>query len=495
MIEVYCGIDIGTSSVKAATFDREFNLIDRVKRNYSLYSDKKNRAELDPEEVYQETLNCLTSLKQSMKGDFKFISLSSALHSLIAVKENYKPLTRCMTWADSRAMEFKTQLEEFYSLHSLYEITGCPPHAMYFPAKILWLKKYRPEIFAKTYKFITIKEYIIKKMTGKEIVDYSLASAGGLLNLAEKTWEDILLDYLEITTDHLGKLVDAQESSKISREVREKIKTEAQLVTGSGDGPLANLGVGALRENDYVVTIGSSGAIRIFSKKPILDEKKRTWCYMLDKDIYLPGGAINNGGIVLSWLKENMFKNSEPDEIFYNKIDNILKELPPGSGGLLFLPFLSGERSPNWNSSARGIMIGLGLEHDQKNIVKAALEGITFRMYSVFKALEDLGGRKAKIIASGGFTGSEPWLQLLADVFDRKVVAYEKYEASAAGAAMIGAVACDDFSHYKEISPEFSIKTVKTPRPKIKQKYDKIYPLHNQIYDSNKKFFDKMQEI
>lgn len=492
MGKVYCGIDLGTSSVKAATFNQKFQLLNRESLSYQLYSSQKNQAELDPEEVYNETLKCLKNLHNKTTRDFKFISISSALHSLIAVDREYNPLTGCLTWADTRAMEFKDSLQDLYNEYNLYQKTGCPPHAMYYPAKILWINNYRPEVFSETEKFITIKEYILKKMTGEEYVDFSLASAGGLLNLRTKNWERTLLNYLNITPGHFGELVDAKKIVPTKPQVQDEINTDAPVIMGSGDGPLANLGAGAYRNNDYVVTIGSSGAIRIFSDNPVLDKEMRTWCYMLDKDVFLPGGAINNGGIVLDWLKNNLFLRDISNKQFYNELENILAEVPPGSGGLIFLPFLSGERSPNWKASARGILVGMSLEHKQEEIIKAAVEGILFRMYSVFEALKELKEEEGKIIASGGFTGSESWLQMLADVFDRKVISYEKYEASSAGAAMVGSLACGDFSNHGEIKPEFDIKTIKEPDKKTHEDYMEIYQKHKDIYEANSKFFGKL---
>lgn len=489
MEEIYCGIDLGTSSVKGATFNKKFQLLSKNKENYKLYSNKKNQAELDPEEVYQKTIKCLKFLQKKSSKDFEFISISSALHSLIAVDEEYNPLTGCLTWADTRAKEFKSSLKSLYEEHGLYQKTGCPPHAMYSPAKILWMQKYHPQSFSQTNKFITIKEYVLKKMTGKEYVDFSLASAGGLLNLKEKKWEPILLDHLNISLNQLGKLVDVNKIVEIKPNVQSAINTEAPVVVGSGDGPLANLGVGAYKNNDYVVTIGSSGAIRIFSDKPIFDDEMRTWCYMLDKYTYLPGGAINNGGIVLDWLKNKLFSTEVSDEKFYSELEDVLRKVPAGSEGVFFLPFLTGERSPNWNASSKGVIFGLSLEHDQKNIIKSAVEGILFRLYSVFKALKSINEEEADIIASGGFTGSEMWLQMLADLFGQKVIAYADYEASSAGAAMVGARALGNLNNFNEIRPCFEVETIKNVNLDAHKKYQELYYNHKEVYDYNSNMF------
>ncbi len=497
MEELYCGTDIGTSSVKIIVFDKNFKPLYKVINSYELISREKNRAELNPDEVYNAVIKGLRECYEKVKGmgRLKFISFSSALHSMIAVDESFNPLTNCITWADTRAMEFNDMLEDYYNENDIYNKTGCLPHAIYMPAKILWLKKYKPDVYEKTEKFITIKEYVIKKITGKAVVDYSLASGSGILNIHHKDWEQNLLNYLGLKKENFSCVIDGKVILKMKEEVTKIIGGDIPLVIGSGDGPLANLGAGALSGNKYVATIGSSGAVRVFSNSPVLDPKAKTWCYMLDKDIYLPGGAINNGGIVLQWLKDNLFdgfKGEEDD--FYSLINNYVKEIPPGSRGLIFLPFLTGERSPNWNPYARGLIIGLSLAHTNRDLAKAAMEGILFRMNSIILALEDLMFECDEVLANGGFTRSEAWLQMMADVFGKKVISYKDHEASATGAAMIGAVACGDYPDYTSIKAEFEIDSIKLPDPDRHKKYRSIFELHERIYDRNREFFQEIAQ-
>jgi len=495
MEELYCGTDIGTSSVKTVIFDQDFKPLFQEVNSYELISQEKNRAELDPEEVYRAVLKSLNDCQEKVRNagkKLKFIAFSSALHSLIAVDDTFTPLTNCITWADTRAMEFHDQLASYYKENDIYNKTGCPPHAIYMPAKILWFKKYARSIYEKTSKFITIKEYIIYKFTGEAVVDYSLASGGGLLNIHQKDWEEGLLNYLEIDRDRLSQLIDGKVILKMNRQTQEDIGADIPLVVGSGDGPLANLGTGSYRENRYVATIGSSGAIRVFAEKPVLDSQTRTWCYMLDEDNYLPGGAINNGGIVLQWLRDNLFNDNSSEENFFNLVNDYLKEVPPGSRGLLFLPFLTGERSPNWNSFARGLIIGLGLSHTRKDITRAAMEGILFRMYSVILALESNIHECREILANGGFTRSESWLQMMADIFGTRVISYKDHEASATGAAFMGAVAFGIYNDYQSIKPYLEIKTIKVPDLERNKIYKHLYFLHEKVYNKNKDLFKEL---
>lgn len=498
MKKLYCGVDLGTSSVKTVAYDKSFYPIFKFVKEYQLQNIEENHAELNPDEVLSKTVETLKDLvirANQESYQIQFISFSSALHSLIAVGRDYKPLTGCLTWADSRAMEFKSELENFYYKEGIYQKTGCPPHAMYMPAKILWIKKYRPELARKTAKYITIKEYILYKLTSQKMVDYSLAGAGGLMNINKLRWENKVLDFLEISSDHLGQLVDAKKQVNFNEYALDCIGADIPVIIGSGDGPLANLGSGSFQRNDYVITIGTSGAVRKFSNSPVFDKNQRTWCYMLDEDIYLPGGAINNGGLVLNWIKNNFYQELNSEDEFFIRLENALIDSPPGSNRLFFLPFLTGERSPNWESITRGIILGLGLNHGRQEIVKAAVEGIVMRIYAVYQALDEMLGEDGKIIATGGFTRSEAWLQILADILGKKVYSFQNHEASAAGAAMLGAVAVGEISDYGSIEVNFEIKSVKEPDYHNHIKYQKLFALHQKIYQKNRDIFTELQAL
>ncbi len=492
MDSIFIGCDIGTSSVKTVGFDEDYNSKFRIAYSYDLISKNKDWAELDPDEVFKATLNSIKeSLERSEAEDLKieYISFSSALHSMIAVKTPLEPLSNCLTWADKRAKKLSRSLEGFYSRKDIYHKTGCPTHAMYMPAKILWFKKNRGEIFRQADKFISIKEYILKKLTGRFVVDYSIASGSGLLNIHRKEWEDEILDYLGIGRRQLSELVDGKKIVNFNDKYEEQFGN-IPLVVGSGDGPLANLGELALNTGQYVATLGSSGAVRTFSTEPVLDnEDQRTWCYMLDDSLYLPGGAINNGGIVLDWLRKNFCQNDRED--FLENVSNHIKNVPPGSKGIYFLPFLTGERSPNWNSYAKGIIFGLDYNHTFAEVVKAALEGISFRMCSIKESLEDLMGDCDEIIMNGGVMNSKPWIQLLADVFNIPVKVHENREASALGAVYLGAVALGYEERYSNITNDIDINYIKRPEESRSQRYNELYQFHKEIYQKNSELFKK----
>jgi len=498
MEKYYCGLDLGTSSVKLAAFNQNFQQQFQVKKPLSLKNEKEGQAELDPDEVYQKTINVLkelTAKAEKEEGKIDFVSFSSALHSLIAVDDNFEPVTGCLTWADSRAQSVVPELEDFYQHKKIYNRTGCPLHAIYMPAKILWLKKNKPEVIETADKFITIKEYIIYKLTGEKVVDYSLAGAGGMFDIRNLCWEHDLMELLGLEKSNFNRAVDGKQELKLRDKICEELKSELKVVLGSGDGPLANLGAGAYKNNEFVLTIGTSGAVRAFSPEPVIDDLQRTWCYMLDEDVFLPGGAINNGGLVLQWIRKILYNDEAGKSRFYKDIDRYIEDIEPGSEKLMFLPFLTGERSPNWDASMRGIILGLSLNHGRKQIIKASVEGVVYRMYAVFNVLEDLLDRQNRVIATGGFTRSDSWLQLLADIFGREVVSLGAFDASTVGAAMLGAVARGYYDSYLEIDPDWKERTLKLPVKERHNKYQQLYTLHEKIYKRNQDIFARLNEI
>ena len=499
--ELYCGIDIGTSSTKAMVYDQALRLVFNISGQYN-FALSRDQAELDPEDVYGAVDTCLracinhaTTKRQSLS----FVAFSSALHSFIAVDATGRPLTNCITWADMRATEFNAVLKSSCN-GQIYAKTGCPGNAIYMPAKIMWLQKYQPKIYDKAARYITIKEYVLHRLTGEWVADYGIASGGGLLNLKDLRWDQQILQFLGIAPAHFSTLVDGSTAISMTKASVENFGADIPLVVGSGDGPLANLGAGTYTSRQCVATIGTSGAIRVFSPKPIIDEHQRTWCYRLDAQTCVAGGAINNGGLVLKWLIKNCFQ-AETDIVrqkkssIYQVLNDYVREIPAGSNGLLFLPFLTGERSPDWNSKARGVIIGLGMSHSRKDLVKAAMEGVVLRLYSNFLVLQELIGESQSVIVNGGFTRSRVWLQIMADIFGTELHLYENTGNSTLGAVFMGLKALGLIDRYDQVKVKLRLKETIRPDTSTAATYRDLYRLHEEAYERNKNLFEQLYQF
>ena len=423
----YIGIDIGTTATKAVCFDNNGTVIREFSQSYPMYHPKPDWSVQKPDEILDGVLTCIHEITKDIQPEF--ISFSSAMQSIMVIDDSGKPLTDALLWADNRAHPLAEKLKHSEQGKQFYEKTGIPIHPFSPMTKIAWFKAFDSEIFSKAYKFISIKEYVWHHLTGEYTIDSSMASGTGLMNIHTLEWETDILNYLGIKPEQLSTI-----QSPIHQ--RKGISKEFIYVLGGGDGALANLGTGAMEKGRIALTIGTSGAVRLPIDKPFVDSQMRTQCYHLIEDQYLTLGAVNNGAIILQWLKESLLKTDATFETLFAQAEKI----PAGSEGLLFVPYLLGERAPIWDASAQGTLLGIQIIHTQAHLVRATLEGILYGLLSVTEILlPDLEKRKeTTIMASGGFGKSELWLQMVADIFQMKVAVSQTTEGSAWGAVLIG---------------------------------------------------------
>ncbi|GGF16355.1 gluconokinase [Flavobacterium limi] len=466
MKALYIGIDIGTTATKAICFDVHGNVIRQVSESYEMYHPKPNWSVQHPQEILETVLNCISEITKGIQPEF--ISFSSAMQSIIAVDETGKPLTEAILWADNRAIEIAEELKNSERGKRFYQKTGIPIHPFSPMTKIAWLKEFDAEVFSKAYKFISIKEYVWHHLTGEYCTDTSMASGTGLLNIHTLQWDDEVLDFLNIKTEQLSAVCEVTHQCK-------GISDDFLYIIGGGDGALANLGTGAMNKNCMALTIGTSGAVRLPIEKPYLDELMRTQCYHLMDDQYLTLGAVNNGAVILQWLRESLLKTDQSFEVLFEKAEKI----PAGSGGLLFVPYLLGERAPIWDASAQGAILGMQITHTQAHLVKATLEGILFGLFQITEILlPDHEKRKqTKVMASGGFGKSELWLQMVADIFQMTVETSQTIEGSAWGAVLIGIKSLGI-----EISNENKIGKTFFPNTANKKVYEESFSKFKRVY-------------
>jgi len=494
--DFFLSIDIGTSSVRAALFDKDGYLKYIESAEYSLITSDDGKAEINPDLVFNAAIevirNCVNYSAGTNSG-LAGIGISCHMHSLLLVDKEGKPLTNLITWADNRAKAEADFISQNFDVDDLYSRTGCRvQHPLYPLSKILWFKRNEPEIFSQCYKFITIKEYILFRLFGQYVVDYTLASCQGYYNIHMQNWDGHLVhDILGITAENLSEVVECTYCLRGLKQGYERIlgiPKDIPFVIGSGDGIMANIGCGVNDDTSFSSTIGTSGAIRTAVNRPLLDSKQRTWCYSFAKDIWVAGGAINNGGIVLKWLREEFRRQFESDaqiygESIYKLFDRYASEIQPGSEGLIFLPYLTGERCPDWNANARGLMFGLGFSHGRKHIIRAAMEGVMYRMYSVYEVISKLRNTATQIKANGGYVKSDLWMQMQADIFNKEILVSGVGEASALGAAYICMFSLGAVRDLKQILPSMHPRKVIVPNPEHHEVYTRAYELSQQIYN------------
>lgn len=488
MGKFYIGLDIGTTSTKGILFDESGNVIKKHFKEYPIISLEDDYKEQNPEEIFNAVILVLKELLDGNKERIEFISFSSMMHSIIAVDTKGDCLTNCIIWADNRSNEYVKKYKENGIGIKYYKKTGTPIHPMSPLYKLMWLRDNQGDIFERAYKFISIKEYVFYKLFNEFIIDYSIASATGIFNIFDLSWDKEILDNLGLDEDKFSKPVPTTYYISNLKEEYKKIfglTREIPFVIGASDGCLANLGSGAIFNNTAAVTIGTSGAIRVAFDKPFVDERARVFCYVLTDDKYIVGGAINNGGIVYRWFRD-IFAGEEKSKAeklnvdTYELLNDYVKNTPIGSNGILFLPFLSGERAPYWNSELKGAFLGIKTINDKKDFTRAVIEGICFDLRDVFEVIKGFGEIN-KLFANGGFVRSRDWVQILSEVMGVEIEISDNYDSSITGAFLLGLLAINKIQKIEESISYIKLDEKFIPNKLNKEIYDRLFLIYKDV--------------
>ena len=488
-------IDIGTTNCKAVVFDANGQVISSLKKGYETFSDDDGKSEQKPDDVFNVVLQLMGESFQKNQT-IEAVSLSAAMHSLIAVDAQGKPLTNAIIWADTRSRRQAEALKKTEPGEIIYNKTGTPIHPMSPLCKIIWLRETMPDLFKTTHKFISIKEYLFYKLFNKYIIDYSIASATGLFDIKNLIWCQEALDVAGIQPNQLSTPVEVTHSETNLVNEYKNLSTKKELlpfIVGGNDGCLANLGSGVILPGDASLTIGTSGAVRMTTSDMKQEKAQRTFTYLLSKDIYITGGAINNGGITLEWLSKNVLNDAtptQPDELLH-----LAETVAAGADNLLFLPYLLGERAPMWDAAAKGVLFGITQQHTKAHFARAAVEGICFAMRDVMQAIEETNGEIKTIYASGGFTQSPFWLQMMADVLGKEIRVNKGADASATGAAILGIYALKKIDQLKDATRFFAIDKTFYPNETVHKIYTSLFVIFQSLYPKLKDAFAALDKL
>ncbi|PTX59652.1 gluconate kinase (FGGY family) [Melghirimyces profundicolus] len=502
--DIVIGLDIGTTSTKAVVFDSGGNIRGAKSVGYPLHRPQPLWAEQDPDDILEAACRAIREAMErsgTAPESVAAVGISSAMHSLLAVDGSGRPLTPIITWADLRSGEISRRLRQTDTGRGIYRRTGTPVHPMAPLSKLIWMRKEAADPFAQAERWISIKEYLISRWFSQYVVDTSIASATGLLNLETLDWDKEALELAGIRREQLSRIVPSTfvlEGMVPRWAERMGLSPDTPWVVGAGDGVLANLGVGAVRPGEAAITIGTSGAFRTVTNRPVTDPHSRTFCYALAEGFWVAGGATNNGGILLRWLNEGFFHDEEEvadpvlKEASLEQTARLAESVPPGAEGLLFHPFLSGERAPWWNPDARGMFFGIGMHHRKEHFVRAVLEGVCFSIFSIGKALEELTGPASDIRISGGFVRFPLWPRILCDILGRELQVPETEEASAAGAAYLALFAVGKVRSLDGIRNWTRIRQHLKPDLSQQKIYRERYEVYERLY---RKLEDEYREI
>ena len=452
----YICVDIGTTTIKGIVYDEKGFVVNESYRNSNIVKPESGFMEQEPDAIKWNLSSVLKELVSKIhveKEEVGFISLSAYMHSLVAVDEDNNALTNVMLWNDRRSQEFVERAKKDGKGIEIYRETGTPVHPMSPLYKIIYLREKENEIFEKSKRFVGIKEIILHWMTGEWVVDESIASATGMYNIHSRKWDEKALEYAGITEENLPKVFS---TTHVMDELTEEFKNDLGLekdipiVLGASDGCLANLGSHGLNKGTAVSTVGTSGALRVVTDHPLIDENGAIFSYILSDELYVSGGAINNGGIFYEWIRKNLNIDKHLDEVF--------EGLNPEEygNGIVFLPFISGERAPYWDADLKGSALGLSHGHGPEDILIAAIRGVSFCLRDVFEVLLKATDTKVnEFYVNGGFTKSDIWVQTFCNIVDRPVFVTEQGDGPLFGAFLLGILAIGKIKSLDEAKDYF----------------------------------------
>jgi xylulokinase len=500
--------DLGTTGNKASLYDREGKVVVSTFSGYGVEYPQPNWVEQNPQDWWQAV--CLSTrqlLEQSRirPAEIACVTFSGQMMGAVAVDRNGQPLRSAIIWADTRAAPQAQRLIDQVGMEVTYRISGHRASPSYSGAKIRWIKDHQPELYAQTRKFLHAKDFIVARLTGQFVTDLTDASGMNLVDLSTRDWSQVLLEALELEVEKLPELhASTDVVGQVTRLSAEEtgLATGTPVVIGGGDGPCASAGAGVVRQGSAYNYIGSSSWIGIATPQPIFDPALRTFTFFhLVPGMFTPIGTMQAAGGSYQWLRDNLClpekETAEKLKVSPYELMNLQAEKSkPGANGLLFFPYLLGERSPYWNPDARGAFFGLTMAHNRSDMVRATLEGITLNLRTILESFWDQGAQIEAMRAIGGGANGRIWRQIMADIYgipvQRPALLSEATSFGAAVAGGVGVGLFKDFSIAEELTP---VVDVTRPNIELKPLYDRLYELFVKAYPAFEPLYQDLKRL
>ena len=491
--------DIGTSGNKATLFAVEGKLIKSTTAGYDVQYGEGGIAEQDPKDWWDAVCTCTKEIMEGIAPeDILAISFSAQMQCCLVVDKEGTPLRPAMIWADTRAKEQAKLLEERLKGIDTYELLGHPISPSYSIEKLMWIKENEPEVYEKTHQMLQVKDYIIYRMTGAFVTDHSDASGTNAYDLANQCWSKEILKAAEISEEKLPKIYASSDvignlTEKSAKELG--LTTETKVVCGGGDGACSALGAGCVEAGEMFMCFGTSAWIAGTTDEKVLDDAKECMCFAhVIPGKYVPCGTMQSAGSAYAYIRntfcqEEIAKAKELGVSSWELINQMAEQSPAGAEGLIFLPYLAGERSPRWNPDASGSFLGIRMYHKKEDYIRAVLEGIAMNMELILKA-----HRKnipvSKMILTGGGAKGEIVAKILADVLETEMKRPDYMEESTSiAAAVIAGVGCGVYEDFHAINKFISFGEPIIPEESVRDIYHKRKAVFDAAYDALKPLY------
>lgn len=498
--------DLGTSGNKATLFSEDGALVGAAVYAYGCHYFNDTWAEQDPADWWKsicETTRRLLHETKVDRRDIAAVSFSGQMMGCLCVDRQGRPLRPSIIWADQRAQAQQTAIDERISLSDYYHIAGHRNAASYGLQKLMWVRDNEPEIYRQTYKTLNAKDYIAYKLTGRFLTEPSDASSNACVDLNTLNWSEKIVDIAGVDGEKLPEIVPSTHvAGGVTREAAEAtgLLEGTPVVMGGGDGVCANVGAGSVRPGQTFSYVGSSAWIASTSDRPVFDPQMRTvtWAHIVP-DMYAPNGTMQSAGGSYAWLKNQICKYEAAEAEArgvspYELINEEIAQSPIGSNGVIFLPYLLGERAPRWNPDARGAFIGLKMENQRRDVLRSVLEGVTMNLGIILDILRQHMAIDDLLVIGGGAKGAV-WRQMMADVYNARIrVPKLLEEATSMGAAVTGGVGVGLFKSFDAIERFITVETEHAPDPAVVDAYRPVKEMFELCYRSMLPVYRKMAE-
>lgn len=491
------GVDLGTSSVKVLLVDKQGIVTAEASKDYPLVHEKAGYSEQDPEHWVTGTITALKELIGNSginTDDIEGLSFSGQMHGLVLLDDKHKVIRPAILWNDTRTTEQCRQIEEKLG-DQLLRITRNPALEGFTLPKILWVQQHEPEQYKRASVFLLPKDYLRYRLTGLIHMEYSDAAGTLMLDIGAKQWSEQLCNAVGVSMTLCPPLVESHALvGTLLVDVADLtgLNAATKVFAGGADNACGAIGAGILTEGEAMCSIGTSGVILSYENDLDADYKGKVHFFNHGKaDGYYSMGVTLGAGYSLSWFKDTLAEQSSFDELLAGAA-----AIAPGSGGLLFTPYLVGERTPHADATIRGSFIGLDGSHTRAHLTRAVLEGITFSLQESIDIFRKAGKKIECVISIGGGAKSELWLQMQADIFNATVVRLENEQGPGMGAAMLAAYGCGWFNSLEQCANIFIRRTGQfTPNPDRVAKYEQLFKLYTQVYVQTKTLNEDLMQF
>lgn len=485
MKEYLLGIDLGTSACKVALFDREGQVIAKASEAYPVYYPKPGWAEQNPTEWWQaicKAIRAMLSEGPVKPEDIAGVGIDGQSWSAIPVDEKGEALANTPIWMDTRAQDICKELNERVGAEEIFALAGNSLQPSYTTAKILWYKRNMPEVYAKTYKILQSNSYIVMKLTGVMSQDMSQGYGLHCFDIRTGTWNEAMCEKLQIPMSFLPDIHPChQVVGTVTKEASEEcgLAQGTPVVAGGLDAACGTLGCGVIHAGETQEQGGQAGGMSICMDTCKADRRLILGYHVVPGKWLLQGGTTGGGG-VMRWLEQELSSEGQDTLPWFNELAG---KVPPGSDGLLFLPYMAGERSPIWDADAKGVWYGLDFGKTRGHLIRAAMEGVAFSLRHNLEAAREAGADVSVLRAMGGSANSLLWTQIKSDITGKPIIVPSSDTATTLGAVILAGVGVGLYESFEE-AVKLTVRNQRShePSPVNKAVYDRNYETYLKLY-------------